>query len=136
MPFYTVSTSERQRMTDERTGYKRDASDRKLDKSAEVANESGQTSDTQHSSGAQHDPAEIRKHDDEGKDRLSKAASSMTTPRRTARRRGWRGISIVTTTRSMTSRAQARGLALSERADFGGHHSVWFGRWPKRVMPS
>src|SRR6476620_5133518 len=57
-------------MSEERTGYKHDSSDRKLDQSAEAANESGQTSDTQHSSGAGHNPAEIAKHDDAGKDRL------------------------------------------------------------------
>ena len=57
-------------MSAERTGYKHDASDRKLDQSAEAANESGPTSDTQHSSGPRHDAAEIRKHDDVGKDRL------------------------------------------------------------------
>lgn len=57
-------------MSQERSGYKHDASDRKLDESAEAANESGPTSDTQHSSGPGHDPAEIRKHDDVGKDRL------------------------------------------------------------------
>jgi hypothetical protein len=57
-------------MSQERTGYKHDSSDRKLDQSAEAANEPGQTSDTQHSSGPGHDPAEIRKHDDVGKDRL------------------------------------------------------------------
>ncbi len=50
--------------------YKHDASDKKLDQSAESANESGQGRDTQHSAGAGHDPAEIRKHDDVGKDRL------------------------------------------------------------------
>ena len=57
-------------MAEERSGYKHDASDRKLDKSAEAANDAGQTHDTQHSSGAGHDPAEIAKHDDLGKDRL------------------------------------------------------------------
>ena len=57
-------------MADERTGYKHDSSDRKLDQSAESANESGQGRDTQHSAGPGHDPAEIRKHDDTGKDRL------------------------------------------------------------------
>jgi hypothetical protein len=57
-------------VAEERTGYKHDASDRKLDQSAESANESGQTHDTRHSSGAGHDPAEIRQHDDTGKDRL------------------------------------------------------------------
>ena len=57
-------------MTEERSGYKHDSSDRKLDKSAVAANDAGQTHDTQHSSGAGHDPAEIAKHDDAGKDRL------------------------------------------------------------------
>lgn len=57
-------------MAEDRTGYKHDASDKKLDQSAEAANESTPTSDTQHSSGPRHDPAEIRKHDDVGKDRL------------------------------------------------------------------
>ena len=49
----------------ESTGYKHSDSDRKLDQSAESAGESGNTSDTQHSSGPRHDEAEIRKHDDE-----------------------------------------------------------------------
>jgi hypothetical protein len=57
-------------MSQERTGYKHDGSDKKLDQSAEAANESGQTSDAQDASGPGHDPAEIRKHDDVGKDRL------------------------------------------------------------------
>ena len=57
-------------MAEERSGYKHNASDKALDKSAKGANDGGQTSDTQHSSGPGHDPAEIRKHDDAGKDRL------------------------------------------------------------------
>lgn len=57
-------------MAEESSGYKHSASDKKLDKSAEAANETRQTSDTQHSSGQGHDPAEIAKHDDLGKDRL------------------------------------------------------------------
>jgi hypothetical protein len=57
-------------MSQERKGYKHDASDRKLDESAEVADESDRTSDTQRSSGPRYDPAEIRQHDDVGKDRL------------------------------------------------------------------
>lgn len=57
-------------MAEKGTGYKHDASDRKLDESAEAANEAGPTSDTQHSSGPRHDPAKIRQHDDAGKDRL------------------------------------------------------------------
>ena len=54
----------------EPTGYKHDDSDRKLDKSAEAEKDSGNASDAKHSSGPGHDPAEIRKHDDTGKDRL------------------------------------------------------------------
>lgn len=57
-------------MTDERSGYKHDASDKKLDQSADAANDGGATSDTQHSSGPRHDPEKIARHDDEGKDRL------------------------------------------------------------------
>ena len=59
-------------MSEKPSGYKHDASDRKLDKSAEVANDGGQTTDTRHSSGSGpgHDPARIRQHDDVGKDRL------------------------------------------------------------------
>ncbi len=57
-------------MAEERTGYKHDASDKKLDQSAEVANDGGQTSDTQHSSGPSHDAEKIKRHDDTGKDRL------------------------------------------------------------------
>lgn len=57
-------------MAEERSGYKHDTSDRKLDQSAETANEADEARDTQHSSGGGHDPAEIRKHDDAGKDRL------------------------------------------------------------------
>ena len=57
-------------MPPERRGYNRDASDRKLDQSAEMADESGQARVTQHSSSPLHEPAEIRKHDDLGKDRL------------------------------------------------------------------
>ena len=57
-------------MAKDRSGYKHDASDRKLDQAAEAASETSQAADKQHSSGPGHDPAEIRKHDDAGKDRL------------------------------------------------------------------
>jgi len=57
-------------MAEEHTGYKHDASDRKLDQAADAANESEQTSGTERSSGPRYDPAEIREHDDLGKDRL------------------------------------------------------------------
>jgi hypothetical protein len=54
-------------MTNDQSGYKHDDSDRKLDQSAEAANEAA---DRKQPSGPGHDPAEIRKHDDAGKDRL------------------------------------------------------------------
>ena len=57
-------------MAEERSGYKHNASDRKLDQSAEAANDAAEAHDAQHASGAGHDPAEIAKHDDAGKDRL------------------------------------------------------------------
>ena len=57
-------------MAEQGSGYKHDSSDRKLDKSAEAANESGQGSDTQHSSGPRHDTEHIAEHSDSGKDRL------------------------------------------------------------------
>ncbi len=57
-------------MAEERSGYKHDTSDKKLDQSAEAANDGGGTSDTQHSAGVRHDPDKIRQHDDKGKDRL------------------------------------------------------------------
>lgn len=57
-------------MAEKSTGYKHDASDRKLDQSAEAANEALPASDTKQSFGPRHDPAKIRQHDDVGKDRL------------------------------------------------------------------
>jgi len=58
-------------MAEERTGYKHDASDKKLDKSAEVADasETASASET-HAHEGHHDPDKIRKHDDKGKDRM------------------------------------------------------------------
>ncbi len=57
-------------MAEERSGYKHDSSDRKLDKSAESANDAAEASDARDSSGPGHDESEIRMHDDSGKDRL------------------------------------------------------------------
>ena len=48
------------------TGHTHDASDRALDKSATAEQEA----ETVKATGPQHDPAEIRQHDDAGKDRL------------------------------------------------------------------
>jgi hypothetical protein len=52
-------------MADERSGYKHDGSDKKLDEAA-----GAEGARAQNASGPGHDPAEIRKHDDPGKDRL------------------------------------------------------------------
>ncbi len=57
-------------MAKDSSGYKHSASDKKLDQSAEAEKDASATPDTQHASGPGHDPAEIRKHDDTGKDRL------------------------------------------------------------------
>jgi len=51
-------------MADQNSGYKHSASDKKLDQAAQA--EAGE----KQASGAGHDPNEIRKHDDTGKDRL------------------------------------------------------------------
>ena len=57
-------------MAEERSGYQHDASDKKLDHRAEAANDAAEAHDAQRPAGAGHDPAEIAKHDDAGKDRL------------------------------------------------------------------
>lgn len=57
-------------MAEKGTGYKHDASDKKLDQSAEAADESAQKNSKHGAAGPGHDPKEIRKHDDAGKDRL------------------------------------------------------------------
>jgi hypothetical protein len=56
-------------MPDDKSGYQHNASDKALDRSAEAAKVTAQASEA-HASGAGHDPAEIAKHDDAGKDRL------------------------------------------------------------------
>ncbi len=56
-------------MADERA-YKHSSSDKKLDQAADAANDAGQSGNAQEGSGAGHDPAEISKHNDAGKDRL------------------------------------------------------------------
>jgi len=52
------------------SNYKHDGSDRKLDQSAEASKTASAAADAKHASGPNHDPAEIAKHDDAGKDRL------------------------------------------------------------------
>ena len=51
------------------SGHKHDASDRALDKSASAAAQAQDAADNKPAGGT-HDPAETRKHDDVGKDRL------------------------------------------------------------------
>ncbi len=55
-------------MSDDHSGYKHDASDKKLDTAATDADAS-EKANTSHAH-AGHDPEKIRKHDDAGKDRL------------------------------------------------------------------
>ena len=55
-------------MSDDRTPYKHDASDKKLDQSAEAAADAA-TAAAAHTHPT-HDPEQIRKHDDTAKDRL------------------------------------------------------------------
>lgn len=58
-------------MADQGSGYKHSASDKKLDQSAVSAD--AQRNQADGSPGAGHDPREISKHDDAGKDRLFEA---------------------------------------------------------------
>ena len=55
-------------MSDHGSGYKHSGSDKKLDQSAQAADALNEKADA--TAGPTHDPAEIRKHDDAGKDRL------------------------------------------------------------------
>lgn len=57
-------------MSDHGSSYKHDASDRKLDQSAEASKDAATAKGAKHASGPAHDPSEIAKHDDTGKDRL------------------------------------------------------------------
>ncbi|MEP6781264.1 MAG: hypothetical protein ABJC26_15310, partial [Gemmatimonadaceae bacterium] len=55
-------------MSEDRSAYKHDASDKKLDQSAAAA-EAIETTEASHAH-AGHDEEKIRRHDDAGKDRL------------------------------------------------------------------
>lgn len=57
-------------MSDHGNSYKHSASDRKLDQSAEASKDAAADKGANHASGPGHDPSEIAKHDDKGKDRL------------------------------------------------------------------
>jgi hypothetical protein len=51
-------------------GYKHSASDKKLDHAGDAANAAATAADAKHGHGPTHDPAQIARHDDAGKDRL------------------------------------------------------------------
>jgi hypothetical protein len=58
-------------ISDSNSGYKHDASDKKLDHAADAEKAVAKTSDEKHHAGGPgHDPAKIARHDDAGKDRL------------------------------------------------------------------
>src|SRR5215208_1592603 len=54
-------------MAEDRTGFRHDTSDQKLDQAAEAEQDA---IDAKEASGPRYDPEEIRKHDDAGKHRL------------------------------------------------------------------
>ncbi len=55
-------------MTQDSSGYKHSASDKKLDQAATA--DAAAVTDTTHGSGQGHDADQVRQHDDSGKDRL------------------------------------------------------------------
>lgn len=57
-------------MSDGTSGYKHDASDKKLDSAADIEKATSKSTDAKHGDGPSHDPAKIAHHDDAGKDRL------------------------------------------------------------------
>lgn len=57
-------------MAEDHTGYKHNASDKKLEHAADAASEAVQAAKAAHPGDGGHDPEETRKHDDVGKDRL------------------------------------------------------------------
>lgn len=57
-------------MSESNSGYKHDASDKKLDHAADEAKASAKETGAKHGAGPGHDPKKIARHDDAGKDRL------------------------------------------------------------------
>jgi hypothetical protein len=57
-------------MSEDKSGYKHDASDKKLDHAADAANAAAKSTEAKHGAGPVHDPSKIARHDDAGKDRL------------------------------------------------------------------
>lgn len=57
-------------MSDDKSGYKHSASDKKLDQSAELLKDDAKDMDSKHGDGPGHDAEKISRHDDVGKDRL------------------------------------------------------------------
>jgi len=50
--------------------YKHDASDKQLDRAADIHEAASKSADSKNSVGPSHDPAKVARHDDAGKDRL------------------------------------------------------------------
>ncbi len=61
-----VSHNSESSLSEDKSGYTHDASDRKLDHAADEA----KAADSKHGPGPGHDPSKIARHDDLGKDRL------------------------------------------------------------------
>ena len=57
-------------MSEEKTGYTHDASDKKLDHAADADKAAAEEQHIKHGAGPSHDPEKIARHDDAGKDRL------------------------------------------------------------------
>ncbi len=57
-------------MSEGKSTYKHDASDKKLDQEADDAKDKAKSTEEKHGSGPSHDPEKIARHDDAGKDRL------------------------------------------------------------------
>ncbi|MBC7842853.1 MAG: hypothetical protein H7099_11095 [Gemmatimonadaceae bacterium] len=70
MPYTSTSHHKRDNISDSNSGYKHDASDKKLDQAADAAKADDKATAAKHGAGPSHDPAKIARHDDAGKDRL------------------------------------------------------------------
>lgn len=57
-------------MSEEKSSYTHDASDKKLDHAADADKAAAKATEAKHGNGPGHDPEKIARHDDAGKDRL------------------------------------------------------------------
>lgn len=70
LPYRMASHHKRDCISEGHSGYKHDASDKKLDQAADATKVEQKDTATKHGHGPSHDPAKIARHDDAGKDRL------------------------------------------------------------------